>query len=480
MSEDATQPEEPQQLRRSLGLVDVALFFVIAGSNLQWVASAAASGPSSLTVWVIGGLAMFAPLSIVVVYLGSLYPDEGGMYVWSKRAFGRFAGFMTGWTYWTSNLPYFPALLYFAAGNALFVSGGNGGSLSASPAYFIVVALSSLALATVLNIFGLDVGKWLNNIGALSRWTVTLLLIGLACFAWSKFGPATHIDAAALHPGLRIQDVIFWSFIAFAWTGPESMSFMSGEVKNPRRSIPFGLAIAAPAIAIIYIVGTWSVLVALKPADVNATSGVMQAIAYGAARVGWSYVTPVASVLVFVSCLGSCGAWLGAVARIPFVAGIDHFLPAAFGRMHPRWGSPVVALLTQAGIAAIFIFLGQGGSSVKGAYQVLVDSTVVITMVPFLLLFASSFALHPSAPIPGTVNIPGGKWTVNAAAAIGFATTLLSAILAVFPADDDPNKTLHVVKVVGLTALMIGGGVLVYFLGKQNAARVAREGRQTI
>jgi glutamate:GABA antiporter len=470
-----TQPEiEEPPLRRTLGLVDVALFFVIAGSNLQWVATAANAGPSSITVWIIGCLAMFAPLSIVVVYLGSLYPDEGGMYVWAKRAFGPFSGFMTGWTYWTSNLPYFPALLYFAAGNALFVSGNNGGALSASPLYFIGFAVGGLALATVLNIFGLDVGKWLNNIGAVSRWIVTLLLIALGVLIWHKFGPATSITAATLHPGLRIQDIIFWSVIAFAWTGPESMGFMSGEVRNPRRSIPIGLAIAAPAIAVIYILGTWSVMMVLKPTDVNASSGVMQAIAGGALRVGWSYVTPVAAILVAISCLGSCGAWLGAVARIPFVAGIDHFLPAVFGRMHPRWGSPVAALLAQAGIAVVFIFLGQGGTSVKGAYQVLVDSTVLITMVPFLFLFASTFRLYVDRAAPDVIRIPGGKATVTIAAAIGFTTTLASAILATFPADDEPNKPLAVIKVLGLTALMIGSGALVYFLGRRNLTKARR------
>ena len=122
---------------------------------------------------------MFAPLSIAVVYLSSRHPDEGGLYVWSKIAFGPFAGFMTGWTYWASNLPYFPALLYFAAGNALFVTGSKGGALSASPWYFIAVAIGGLTLATIVNIYGLQVGKWLNNFGAVARWTVTLLLVAL-------------------------------------------------------------------------------------------------------------------------------------------------------------------------------------------------------------------------------------------------------------------------------------------------------------
>jgi amino acid transporter len=446
------------QLRRTLSLFDVALFFVVAGSNLQWVATAAAAGASSIPIWFIGCLAMFVPLSISVIVLSSRYPDEGGMYIWSKHAFGPFAGFITGWTYWASNLPYFPALLYFAAGNALFIAGANGAKLSASPAYYIAFAIGGLALATVVNVYGLAIGKWLTNAGAIARWSATLLLIALGAFAWWRFGSATHLTTATMRPGLHIKDLIFWSVIAFAWTGPEAISFMGGEIKNPRWNVPIGLALAAPAILIIYIAGTVSVLAALRPHDVNASSGVMQAIDSVATHAGWQALTPIAAFLVALSCIGSAGAWLGAVARIPFVAGIDRYLPPVFGRMHPRWGSPVAALVTQAGIAAIFIFLGQGGTSVKGAYDVLVSSTVIITLVPFLFLFASALKLR------------GRAWIVVPAALIGLATTAIGIVFAGFPADDDPNKALAVTKVIGLTAIMLVGGAAIYMLGRRKAS----------
>ncbi|MEO9169671.1 MAG: APC family permease [Candidatus Baltobacteraceae bacterium] len=470
----AAVPE--QKLHRSLGLADVALFFIITGSNLQWVATSAAAGPSSLVVWVIGCLVMFVPLAVVVVDLSSRHPEEGGLYIWTKLAFGPFAGFITGWTYWTSNLPYFPALLYFTAGNALFIGGSNGGSLQTAPLYFAAVSLAGLTLGTVVNIFGLDIGKWLNNVGAISRWVIALLLIGLGAVALWKFGPATTINAQTLRPGFQIKDVIFWSVIAFAWTGPESLSFMAGEVKNPRRSIPLGLAISAPVTAAVYILGTAALLVILNSGVVDQSSGVMQAIGHIAGRLGWSILTPFAAILVVVSCLGSVGAWLGTVARIPFVAGIDHYLPKSFGRMHPKWNSPVAALVWQSAIAAVFILLSQGGTTVKGAYEVLVSTTVIITLLPFALLFASAIKMAAEAVDPAAIRIPGGKTTVVVVACVGLATTLCSAVLAGFPADDDPNKTLAVVKVIGLTALMVGSGIAVYAAGtrrkrmRQNAA----------
>ena len=452
------------ELRRSLGFVDVVLFFVIACTNLQWVAFTAAAGPSSLLVWLIGCASMFIPLSIVVVYLSSRYPDEGGFYKWTKYAFGPFAGFMTGWTYWASNLPYFPALLYFTAGNALFLIGGTAAPLANSPAFFIAISIGGLALGTIVNVLGLDVGKWLSDVGAVSRWIVTLGLIALGALLLWRLGSATHFDATTLRPGLALKDLIFWSTIAFAWTGMEAITLMGGEIRDPRRTIPRGLGLAAPVIAAIYIAGTASVLIALPAGHVSGLYGVMQAIAQGSSRLGWIALTPIAAVLVIISCLGSVGAWLGAAARLPFVAGIDRYLPAAFGHMHPRWGSPVVALLTQSAITVIFILLGQGGTSVKGAYSVLVSTTVIITFIPFLAIFASALKLHGGTSRQ-SIRIPGGLTTVAIAAAVGLLTTVGSIVLAVFPPDDEPNKVLAVVKVLALTALMVGSGVAFYRYG---------------
>ncbi len=458
-------------MRRSLGLFDVTLFFVVATTNLQWIATAAAAGPSSLVVWVLAGLALFVPLAIAIVFLCSRYPEAGGLYVWSKRAFGPAAGFMTGWTYWTSTVIYFPGLLYFTAGNALYL-GGSAASTHGSPAYYVVAALAGLTIATILNIVGIDVGKWLNNLGGISRWAAIMLLIAFGAVAFWKHGSATSFSATALRPGTQLKDVLFWSTIALAWVGLESISFMSGEVKAPRRSIPLGLTFAAPLIVTIYLAGTAAVLVAVPARDVNPLLGAMQAIDQTARTVGAPALSTFGAFLVTISCLGSVGLWMQACARIPFAAGIDRYLPAAFGRLHPRWQTPVAALLTQCALAAVLIVLGQSGTSVKGAYDVLVSATVATSLIPFLYVFATAIKLRGEAAAPGEVRIIGGSATVYVASAVGFATTAVSIVLAVFPADDEPNKTLAVVKVLFLTALMLGGGAAVYLRGKRSAARI--------
>jgi amino acid transporter len=459
-------PEEPPGLRRAMGFGDVVLFFVTAGTNLQWVATAAAAGPSALVVWFVGLAAMALPLAFCVIELSRRYPQEGGLYIWSKHAFGDFAGFMTGWTYWTSNLPYFPGVLYFATANILLAGGQSWQSLSGSRTCFIAMSILGLVFATVVNLVGLDVGKWLTNAGAIGRWLATIILIGLGIAAWRRFGFATPINAATLRPGLHFKELIFWSTIAFALTGLEAASFMGGEIRDPRRNIRRGILAAVPLITLIYVLGTASVLVALPGGEVSGLQGIMQAIRSAADRVGFPGIAPVAALLIAISSLASVGAWLAAVARIPFVAGLDHFLPEGFGRLHPRWGSPYVALLTQSGISVVFVVLGQAGTSVKGAYDTLVSMTILATFIPFLFIFGAAIKVQSEPE-----GRRRGRPLIVLLGGIGFLTTLISIVLSAFPSEDEPNKALALVKILGLTLLTMGVGVLVYVLGRRSHAK---------
>jgi amino acid transporter len=453
-------------LPTAMGLGDVVLFFVTTGTNLQWVAFAAAAGPSALSVWLIGAFAMFLPLSWCVLHLSARFPEEGGLYVWVRRAFGHPAGFLAGWMYWCSNLPYFPGLLYFIASNALFAFGGRYASLQSSRTYFVLVSVLGLALGAGVNVLGLRVGKWLNNVGGVTRWLATLVLVGLGIGALATGGSATRITSQSLLPSFGVANVLFWSTIAFAWTGPEAASFMGGEIRDARRTVPRGLLLAAPMIAAIYVLGTASILVAVPAGEVSGLEGVLQAVQAAEARLGWSGVTLVAAILVTATSLGSVGAWFETVARIPFVAGLDRFLPERFGRLHPGWGSPYVALLTQAAITVLFIVIGQAGTTVGGAYQVLVSLTVIVTFVPFVLLFAAAVKLS-GASREGALRLPGGATAVVVFALVGLATTLGAIVLSLIPPESEPNKPLAVAKVLGTTALVLGSGVLVYARGRR-------------
>jgi amino acid transporter len=467
---EATDPKRPP---RVLGFRDLLLFYVVTGISLRWIATAAAAGPSSIVIWIGAWLAFYTPLALCVIELSSRYPNEGGLYVWSKHAFGDFAGFMSAWTYWTCNLPYFPTVLYFAAGNALFMFPRAGMHLSSDARYYIVFSVLGLAVVTILNIIGLDVATWLHNLGALAMWVPVGIVIALGLVAWHRFGPANSFAPSALIPSFRLKDVLFWSVLIFAFAGCETASFMGDEIKNPRRSIPLALFGAGATVVLCYIVGTVAVLLALPQSEVGNLQGLMQAISKTTQRIGFDGIIPIAAFLITLSNLGAAGAFLAAVARLPFVAGLDRFLPPIFGTLHPRWRTPWFALLTQAVLGAVFAFLGQAGTSVKGAYDVLVSMSVITYFIPFLYLFASMFKLQGEPAGTGVIRVPGGKPVALMMASLGFCTTLLTIALSLIPAADEPNKMLAVVKIVGLTGLVLIVGVLLYRLGKRNVRRAA-------
>ena len=195
----------------------------------------------------------------------------------------------------------------------------------------------------------------------------------------------------------------------------------------------------------------------------------MQAISSSAERVGWRGLGPAVALLICISNLGGVGAYLAALSRIPFVAGIDRFLPPAFGRVHPKWGTPYVSLIVQSLCCVLFIVLGQFGSTVHGAYQVLVSMTIITNFVPYLFMFAAMIRLQREPVEPGVVRVPGGKPVAIVLATVGFVTTCAVILGSMVPDASEPNKALAVGKIIALSALLLGGGVVLYWLGKRTA-----------
>ena len=459
---------EPQQ-RRVLGLRDLVMFYVVATLSLRWVAVAAAAGPGSLAIWLVGLITIFLPLALCVMELSSRYPQEGGMYVWSKQAFGDFSGFMTGWIYWMSNLPYFPTLLYFAASNALYVAGSKGKALQGNPTFFILFSIAGLALALTLNIIGLGVGKWLNNLGAVGAWVPVALLCIAAMIAWHKFGSATSFDLPSMKPSLKLSNAWIWATLLSGFVGAESASCLGGEIKDARRAIPIALLIAGVLVTAGYVLGTIAVLILVPRQQLNGMEGIMQALSSRGAQVGWYGLAPAVALLICIANLGTVSAYLAAMSRLPFVAGIDRYLPSAFGRLHPKWGTPHISLIVQALFSILFVIMGQLGSTVQGAYQLLVSMTVITTFAPYLYMFAALFRLQDEPAEPHVVRIMGGKPVATAIAVLGFVSTSLVIVGSAIPDANEPHKALALAKTIGLSAILLGSGAVLYWFGKRRA-----------
>jgi glutamate:GABA antiporter len=478
-------PEAPTQAAvpvRAMGFRDLVLFYVVTGLSLRWIATAASHGPSSLVIWLLGFLFLYVPLALSVIELSSRYPAEGGFYVWTKKAFGEGAGFLSAWMYWVSNLPYFPAVLYFAASNVLFLHPALQ-RFSGKPVYFIAFSVFFLVALTVVNILGLNIAKWVNNVGGLAMWIPALIIFVLGFASWKTFGSATVFSARSFIPSTHVQDMIFWSVVIFAFTGSETASVMAEEIKDARTNIPRALLIAGFTIAVCYMLGTFSVMLALPSAESSNLDGLAAAIAKAASRFHISGVTGFAALLIAFSNISAAGAFIAVGARLPFVAGIDGYLPKAFGNLHPRYKTPWVSILVQGLVGILFVFLAQPGTTVSGAYDVLVAIAVVVTMVPFLFLFGSMIRLQreeganewADAPGDGSVaaekfrpiRVPGGRLVAVLLGCVGFATAAFATVLSLIPPAEEMHKGLYVVKIVGATAFLIGLGLLLFVVGRR-------------
>jgi amino acid transporter len=241
---------------------------------------------------------------------------------------------------------------------------------------------------------------------------------------------------------------------------------MGEEIEDARRTVPRAILTAGAVITILYIMATLAVLLAMPKDQVTGLSGIMQAIQAMTGRVGIGWLAPAVAALVTLNALGGTGGWFAATARLPFVAGIDRFLPKAFGDLHPTWRTPYVALLVQAAIAGLFVFLGQAGTSVHGAYDALVSMGIIAYFIPFLFMFAAMIVLQREPAGPDVMRVPGGRPVAILLAVTGFIVTAVSIVLACIPPDDEPNKMLAVVKVVGSSAILVAIGAMVYFLGR--------------
>jgi amino acid transporter len=241
---------------------------------------------------------------------------------------------------------------------------------------------------------------------------------------------------------------------------------MGAEIENAHRVLPRALFIAGSIIAIAYIAGTTAMLIALPSSAVSGVDGFMRGAEHLCAQLGIPWLIPLLAALVTLSAVGGAAGYLSATSRLPFVAGIDRYLPAAFGSVHPRYRTPWIALIVYGCAGIVTAILGQAGTTVRGAYDVLVSMSVITMFIPYLLLFAALIRLARRGVLT-RLPLPGGAPVAIALAAIGFLSTALTIVLSTIPAPDDANPPLAVAKVLLSTAAIVVTGLAVFTVGRR-------------
>ena len=466
--------EPAPQLERALTLRDLVLFNLVAVVGITWVATAAKAGPSALTLWVLAALFFFIPQGLAVIQLSSSYPDEGGIYAWTKKEFGEWHGFLCGWCYWINNVLFYPTLLLSAAVTATYVIGRGESGLADNWSYVLPFTLIALSVAVGLNVVGVGTGKWLQNIGGLSVYLPGILLVLLGLHGALTRPPANALSYAQLKPDLTNLPLLnLWATIAFAFAGLELSSTMGHEIQNPRRNLPRSIYIAAPLVAVVYLCGTGSMLWLVPKNEINIVAGPLQALANGMRNLGsggW-WVIPLAALLLTVARVGGVGAWLTGSARVAFVVGLDRYFPPAFARIHPRWRTPYMAILIQAPIAVFFLLLSVlgKGTSVERAFLILLDMSLLIYFIPYLYLFLCFMAhcWRSKESRSERLLVPGGPKGAIVIGLCGFSITLFAMIVALIPPPGTSDIWIHEAKVGGGSLLLVLPSLFIYRRAKR-------------
>jgi len=422
-------------LKRVLGPFDLTIFLVAALVNLNSAPVVSSIGPGALLLWAIGFLFFFIPQSIAVLELSARYPNEGGIYNWSKKAFGNYHGFVSGWCYWTNNIFYVPTLLFYIIGFAAFIGGDRTAGFSQNPWIMATAALGLLWLITLINIFGLDVGKWIQNIGVFGTLFTTVLILGIGLLAIRHQGMANRVSSATLFAPLTdVRALVLLSVVCLNYVGVELGPVLGDEIKKPRRTIPRAVIIAGSVTVLLYLLVTFALQVTIPAAEIGVIDGILQGVKRTAAQLGILWIVPPIALLMSLNAAGNTSVWLAGSARIPFVIGLDRYLPAALGKIHRRFFTPYVSLVVQSAASSLFIIISALGSSVTEMYLILLQTTTILQLIPYLYMFAALYKIRFQPQFQGDGRgFFRRNWICAGGAVVGFMVTLGGTIFAFLP-----------------------------------------------
>jgi amino acid transporter len=176
----------------------------------------------------------------------------------------------------------------------------------------------------------------------------------------------------------------------------------------------------------------------------------------------------VAALLAGAGNVGGVGSTVAGIARVPFVVGIDRYLPKAFGKIHPRWKTPYISILVQASLSGGILLLSQVSETTRGAYQILIDAGIILYFIPFLYMFAAVIKLagrKDRRENQHAVLVPGGKAGVWISGGIGFVVVLIGILVSLVPPGDSANKLGFELKLLVGTVVSILIGLALYWRG---------------
>jgi amino acid transporter len=446
--ESAVSP--PTRLRRELGLRDLTLFAIAFIVGPRWIAIAAHAGPGSVLLWVAAAVFLGIPLGIAVSALVVKYPGAGGVYLWAREDFGPWHGFLAFWTYWLAIALTLPTSAMFSMSMSAYTLGPAYAHLADSATYVVLASLGTIWIALAANIAGMNIGKWVENAGGITTWILGALVVIVAAMVWMRQGSATTFT---LTPAWIWETLSFFGGIAYGLSGMEVLGMMGAEIRSPERTVAPAAWLGTGFSAVFYIATTLGLLVLLRPEAIEPLHGLADGVQVAAGMFSLPWLTPLIAVTVLVNQIGGCGAMGSSVSRMPYAAGVDALLPAAFGRIHPRWRTPHFSILVFGAVTTLLLVVIQLGDTLRAGYQSLVSLMVITGFFPYVYMFASAW-----------------KCGKRISAVSGFAVTALAMASSVVPSADITNVWLFEAKLAAGTLLTVASAWLLYRRARRSAA----------
>lgn len=422
----------------SLGVFAMAMINVAAIASLRDLPQMAKYGCGSVFFYLLAGLVFFIPVSLVAAELATGWPQKGGVYVWVKEAFGESHGFAAVFIQWFQNLCWYPVVLTFAAASLAFVFYGSAGAthLAENKIYITTFILSTYWGATFWNFRGLRASARLSIAGAFSGVVIPgIALVVLAGFYLSMGNPSHLILAPAdFFPDMaKPNNITFAASVLLAFAGMEMTAVHVRETRNPSRTYPLAIAVAAGIILLTFIIGALAIAVALDPSDYTLQTGVIQAINKMLGDLGIPYLGHLLAAMMAFGVIGSINSWIIGPSKGILAAAEDGLLPKWFCKTN-RHGVPKRLLIIQAVIVSLLCLTFTLQPTVATSYFMLSDLTIQLYLIMYVAMFSAAIRLRYTQPdVPRSFRVPMGNLGLWAVAGIGILGAVGCAFIGFFP-----------------------------------------------
>ncbi len=331
------------------------------------------------------------------------------------------------------------------------------------------MAVAVLWIMTAVNILDINIGKWINNLGGIGSVIATLILVGLAVAVSHSHGPRLHAsDFRVSAFDWRLAGA--FAVVCNSLSGLELPSVMGDEIKDPRRTVPRAVISGGIIAGTLYVAVTLAVLLAMPATDIGAVQGIMQAADRMASTVGVAAIVAPLALILTIAVAGTTSAWVAGSARIPFVAGLDNYLPPVLGRLHPRFATPHVALVLQGAVSCAVLAMGFVGSTVQEGYKILLLLAIVVQLIPFLYMFAALLRLAARRDFK---RARYSRATLLVAGGVGSIVTGLGTVVAFVPPGHGESDWVFEAKMVIGTLLLLMLGATVFYRSTRSRPAVA-------